>query len=316
MPAFNAAATVGDAVASVLAQSRPDLELLVVDDGSTDDTRDVVERLARDTRVRLLPQENQGAAAARNAGVERARGRFIGFIDSDDLWLPRYLEEMGAALERRPEAGLAYTDAWALDATAGRIERATAMAWQHPPTEPPPDAESLLLELLARNFVYTAVTLPRDVFDTVGLFDVSLRAAIDYDMWLRVAAHGFRAVRPPGLLAVYRRGRPGSISTNRPVVLESLVRVYERVAGELPVSTSARSLARRRAEVMRAELAAVKGASGFDAVWRRRVRPALAHTKNRLLRKEGWLDPPPPEVVEAFPQLLVGRSDRTVSETA
>jgi GT2 family glycosyltransferase len=276
----------------------------------------MVERLARDKRVRLLSQENRGAAAARNAGVERARGRFIGFIDSDDLWLPRYLEEMGAALERRREAGFAYTDAWALDATAGRIERATAMAWQHPPAEPPPDAESLLLELLARNFVYTAVTLPREVFDTVGLFDVSLRAAIDYDMWLRVAAHGYKAVRPPGLLAVYRRGRPGSISTNRPVVLESLVRVYERVANELPVSTSARSLATRRSDVMRAELAAVQGASGFDAVWRRRVRPALAHTKNRLLRREGWLDPPPPEVVEAFPQLLVGRSGRTVSETS
>jgi hypothetical protein len=91
-------------------------------------------------------------------------------------------------------------------------------------------------------------------------------------------------------------------------VLESLVRVYERVAGELPVSTSARSLARRRAEVMRAELAAVQGASGIDALWRRRVRPALAHAKNRALRKEGWLDQPPREVAEAFPHLIAGKA--------
>jgi len=316
MPAYNTAATVGDAVRSVLAQTRRDFELVVVDDGSTDATPAAVERLAGDPRVHLLTQENRGAAAARNTAVERARGRYLSFIDSDDLWLPDYLERMAGVLERTPAAGFAYTDAWVLDATSGRIARASAMAWQHPPAEAPPSAERLLLELLARNFVYTAVTMPRAVVETVGPFDASLRAAIDYDMWVRIAAHGLPAVRPEGRLAVYRRARPGSISANRAAVFESLVRIYERIATDLAVATPARDLARQRAALARAELAALRGAHGVDAVWRRRLRPAAVGVKSRLLRRDAWLDPPPPEVVEAFPHLLAGTKHSIVSETS
>jgi glycosyltransferase involved in cell wall biosynthesis len=215
MPAYNTAAIVGDAIRSVLQQTCPDFELLVVDDGSTDGTADFLDATCSDSRISLVRQENSGAASAKNNAVRRARGELVSFIDSDDMWMPSYLEAMQTALDQAPEAGFAYTDAWTLDPAGRRIGKATAMEWQRPPAVSPPTAELLLLELLDRNFVYTAVTVRRSVIEHVGLFDETLRGAIDYEMWLRIAAHGYGAVRPPGLLAVYRRGRPGSISTNR-----------------------------------------------------------------------------------------------------
>ena len=314
MPAYNTGGSVAAAVRSVLAQTRSDLELVVVDDGSRDDTAAIVEALqAEDARVRLVRQENQGAAAARNNGIAQARGRFVSFIDSDDLWLPTYLEAMGAALEQAPAAGFAYTDAWTLDAD-GRVGTATAMQWQHPPAAPPETAEELMLELLLRNFVYAAVTVPKAVFEAVGPFDASLRAAIDYEMWLRMASRGYTAVRPPGLLAVYTRDRPGSISSNRAVVVGSLAGIYDRLADDPALEQEARDLARRRAQEVRAELSALQGARGLDAAWRAQVRPALIRARNTVLRRDGWRATPPPELVEAFPALESPTRGRTVND--
>ena len=308
MPAFNTAATIGSSIQSVLAQTRPDFEVIVVDDGSTDDTAGVVDGLKADERIQLIRQDNQGAAAARNVALMAARGEYVAFLDSDDLWLPTYLEAMAATLAEGADAGFSYTDAWTLDPATGRIGTATAMAWQQPPAEPPPTAELLLLALLDRNFIYTAVTVRRTVFDRVGLFDESLRAAIDYDMWLRIAAHGYTAVRPRGLLAVYRRGRVGSISRNRANVYASLSRVYERVANELPVSEHARNAAQRRLITVSAELAALEGTPGLDRAWRVGVRPRVVRARNALLRRDRWRDVPPSEVAEAFPELFIGHT--------
>ena len=308
MPAYNTAETIGDAIRSVLAQTCSDFELVVVDDGSTDGTAAAVEQLAVDGRIRLLKQENQGAAPARNAALAAARGRYVSFIDSDDLWLPAYLEAMAEALTHAPAAGFAYTDAWTIDPGSGRVGTATAMQWQRPPAAPPATAEALLLELLDRNFVYTAVTVPRAVFDDVGPFDASLRAAIDYEMWLRIAARGYVAVRPPGLLAVYSRHRPGSISSNREVVVSSLAAIYDRLAGDPGLSQRARDVAGGRAAAAHAELAALEGAGGLGGAWRARIRPALVRLRNTALRRDGWLDAPPRELADAFPDLVsVGR---------
>jgi glycosyltransferase involved in cell wall biosynthesis len=306
MPAYNTAETIGDAVRSVLGQTRSDFELIVVDDGSTDDTAGVVQAFTQDPRVRMLAQENAGAAAARNAGLGQASGRFVSFIDSDDRWLPSYLELMLAALEQTPDAGFAYTDAWTVDPRTGRVGAATAMQWQRPPPVPPATAQELLLELLERNFIYTAVTAPRTVFERVGQFDPSLKAAIDYEMWLRMAAHGYVAVRPPGLLAVYSRDRAGSISANRTVVVRSLVGIYDRFGADSAMSPQVRQVAGRRAGTVRAELAALEGAGGLDSVWRRRVRPVLVRSRNTIFHRDGWLDSPPAELVEAFPDLVLG----------
>jgi glycosyltransferase involved in cell wall biosynthesis len=318
MPAYNTEDTIDAAIRSVLAQTRPDFELVVVDDGSTDGTAALVEALAGDIRVRLVGQENRGAAAARNAGVAAGRGRYVSFVDSDDLWMPTYLEVMGSLLESAPDdVGFAYTNAWILDPDSRRIGKASAMASQHPPSEAPSSADALLLELLERNFIYNAVTVKRDALDQAGPFDESFRAAIDYDMWLRLAAHGYGAVTHPQLLAVYRRYRPGAISTNYRLTVETLGRAYERVATELPVSERVRDAARRRSREVDAELAKLAQTTGIAGAWRTRIRPSLGRLKRAVVRPpDEWLAAPPPEVASAFPDLFGGSSDRAPSATA
>ena len=305
MPALNTVDTVAAAIGSVLKQSVASFELIVVDDGSTDGTADVV-RGIDDSRVRLLQRDHEGAAAARNAGVRAARGRIVSLVDSDDLLMPRYLEVVGKALDLHPRAGFAYTDAYVLDAATGRVRRTTATQ-RYRPFPLPQSAEELHLALLRVNFIYNAVSVPRAVFDHVGGFDESLRATIDYEMWLRIAAHGFTAVEAPGLLAVYRRGRRDSISSNRERVLSNMMRVYEIAADRHPGSDQTRKLARQQRATVAAELAAVRGGRTPGAL-RRRGRDLLARARLRALPGAVWYPQPeaPAELAEAFPA-LVGR---------
>lgn len=303
MPAFEAASTIEAAVASVLNQSLADLELFVVDDGSTDGTAAIVRGIA-DPRVRLLEQDHQGAAAARNLGVRAARAQIVTLVDSDDLLLPSYLAATREALLANPDAGFVYTDAYVLNADSGRIRRMTATQ-PYRPSPPPRTAEEFHAALIEVNFVYNAVSLPRSVFDRVGFFDESLRAAIDYEMWLRIAANGFTGVEVPGPLAVYRSGRRGSISSNRERVLKNLVRVFEIALERHPGSATARELVRARHEAVSAELEAVRGARALGALLRR-GRDRLARARSAIRRDAVWYKraAPPSALSEAFPGLF------------
>ena len=138
-----------------------------------------------------------------------------------------------------------------------------------------------------------AATIRRSVLDEVGGFDESLRAAEDYDLWLRVAAAGHRAVRVPELCAVYRL-RESSLSRNQALMLSSLRRVYERVAGEA-VSAEAQAAARRRLATIEA-LAKPPGLS-------RRGRAAAGAIKRRVLDGRLWYETPPAEVAAIFPDI-------------
>jgi glycosyltransferase involved in cell wall biosynthesis len=310
MPAFNTEDTVADAIESVLAQSDQDFELVVVDDGSTDGTATVLAGIA-DPRVRVLTQENHGAAAARNAAIRASTGRLVAFIDSDDLWMPTYLAAMRARFDASPEVALAYTDAWVIDPVSGRVGTATAMQWQRPPIPPPANPDRLLFELLERNFIYAAATIRRDVLDEVGLLDERLRAAVDYELWLRVVARRNPVARLDGLHAIYRKGRAGSISANRARVWQSLAEVYRIVAEEYDVDPGARAKARSRLAAARRELEALEGRGGLvGGTWRRQVRPALIEARNALFRRGGWRDVPPRELVDAFPTLVAVRVGR------
>ena len=202
MAAYNVAGMIGEAIASVQAQTERDWELIVVDDGSTDDTAARVQPFLADPRVRLIRQENRGLSGARNTALGAARAPLISILDADDLYLPSYLETMGNALERDGGAGFAYTDPWLLDDFTGRIRRRSGMADQRPPVPPPADPRALLLELVERNFVFVAATVRRSAFEAVGDFDTRLRSCEDYLLWLRIAASGRHAVRPAGSLAI------------------------------------------------------------------------------------------------------------------
>jgi glycosyltransferase involved in cell wall biosynthesis len=297
IPAHNAAGTLPATISSVLAQTWQEFEIVVVDDGSIDDTETALRRLTSDSRILYVRQEQLGPAAARNLGIERARGAYVAFLDSDDLWLPQYLQTMVDVLEADEDAALAYTDAWRLDDATKRIYRRTAMASQAPPHSPPRDPDALLQALLEHNFVYTSTTVRKSVLDEVGGFR-SLTRSEDYELWLRVAANGRRFVRAPGLLAVYR-DRAGSRMHDPGAMLRGRREIYRLVIDEYEISPAARECATRRLRETEDDLAELtrKGDGGRPS----RLR-AIAIARHVAARRHFFRSPPAP-VAAAFPDL-------------
>ena len=301
MPAYNAAATIEPAIRSVFEQTRDDFELIVIDDGSTDETVEKVRPFTADPRVRIVSQENRGLAAARNSGIAAARGRFVSLLDSDDLWLPVYLERMGAALDDDPGAAMAYADAWLLDDATRRIGRLSALSYQNPPEPVPTDPHSFLMELIRRNFIFVSTTIRRSVLDEVGPFNAALRSSEDYELWLRLSARGYRIVRVPGLLTVYRR-RGGQLSGNAIGMFDSLREVFRLVVEEYDVPDDARDAARERLRRIEAQRAVLSGERKVAAkVLRGRL--VLGAVKRRYFSRLVWREAPPREVAAAFPDL-------------
>lgn len=177
IPSYNSGRFVTEAVDSVLAQRRPAAEVLVVDDGSTDDTR---QRLAGyGAPVRYLYQENQGVSAARNLGVRAASGDLIAFLDADDVWHRRKLEEQLAVLGRRPDIALLGSDTFAWPAGQTPIVD----------EEPGGAVETVPWRRLAvkNYFTTSSIVVRRSALERAGPFDPKLQGPEDYDLWLRVA---------------------------------------------------------------------------------------------------------------------------------
>lgn len=179
IPAYNQGHYLDQAIQSVLEQTHRNLEVIVVDDGSTDDTATVAQSFA-DARVRYIYQENCGLSAARNAGLRHASGEFVSFLDSDDQFLPRKLELLLANLADHPEAGLAAGQAIPIDQAGQRIGEVFDKGM-------PSESAQLLL---GNPLHVGSVLVRRDWQQRAGLFDESLRSYEDWDMWLRLARVG------------------------------------------------------------------------------------------------------------------------------
>jgi glycosyltransferase involved in cell wall biosynthesis len=175
---YNYGRFVTEAMESVLAQTYPEVEIVVVDDGSTDDTQ---ERLAPYTgRIRYLYQTNQSVAAARNAGIQAAGGTLVAFLDADDLWHPRKLEFQVRYLTQHPQVGLVAVDRLGEGAAHWPVLNGCV----HPHARP----VSLEELIIKPHFAPSGVLVRKECFARVGYFDTSLRNAEDYDMWIRIAA--------------------------------------------------------------------------------------------------------------------------------
>lgn len=247
MPAFETERYIEQAILSVLAQSRTDWELIIVDDGSPDA---LVERIApylSYENVRLIRQANRGLAGARNRAASVARGRYLTLLDSDDALLPDYLEAVGAVLDRQPETAMVACDALVYLEEPGRFRRRTYLRGRkvNPPRRPDPSRH--LERLLHHNFIYPGATLRATAFAAVGGYNEELRAAEDWDMWIRIAAHGLATSVLDRPLAVYRF-RSGSLSrdadgANR--LFEPSERMLSNILRELELAPSARRVAQR-----------------------------------------------------------------------
>jgi glycosyltransferase involved in cell wall biosynthesis len=294
IPAHDAGATIEATVRSVLRQSRPDLEVIVVDDGSTDDTAARVRALEADERVRLVQQANAGASAARNAGIAAAAAATISVVDSDDLWLPTYLETMTTALASRPDAGFAYTDAWLFDEERRLLSARSAMEGQRPPVPAPADPAAFLLELLDRNFVFTSATIPREVLLEVGGYDERLRYGEDFELWARIVETGRMPVHVPGRLAVHRR-HATSLTADVRRFYAGIAETYRVILSEHPLGDDAQEVVRRRIAYWEHHLAQLDGRRPPA-----RARRAARRVRRRLLERRSWLQTIPEPVAETL----------------
>jgi glycosyltransferase involved in cell wall biosynthesis len=205
-PAFEVARFVGDAVDSVLAQSMPDWEMVVVDDGSRDGTAEAVEA-RRDPRIRLLRQENAGVSAARGRAIAAARGDAILFLDADDWLAPDALARLGSALEAAP-AAVGAAGPYAVVAEASRPGGAPPLRLRALRFAPGEVLERLLVENLFANGGH--LLLRREAVRRAGAFLPHLRYGEDWEYWVRLALQGPFAVAPGPEPVLFLRERAGS----------------------------------------------------------------------------------------------------------
>jgi len=299
IPAYNAARTIPQTLDSVLIQTCQKFEIIVVDDGSTDDTAAIAAEVAGD-RARVVRQQHHGVSAARNRGIELARAPWVSLLDADDLWLPPYLARMEAAVRADPDVGLLFTDAWVYDETVRRIRRQPMMAARHPADPLPEDPVGFLTALLGGNFVYTSATASREALTAVGGYAVDLTHAEDYDLWLRLTMAGRRAVFVGGPLALYRIGRTeGSLSSNRREMAKSELDVIRRLLDHRDLPGQQEAIARSRVEQLKRAVAVLE----YDDSDRRSFPRRLADRAERLRRGTLYRSTPP-EVLGAFPELV------------
>lgn len=228
-PTFNRAQFIGFAVDSVLAQTFDDFELLIVDDGSEDDTVSVLEPYRMDSRVRYLHQPNQGQSVARNRGLARARGEFICFLDSDDAWTPTKLEQQVRLMDEYPEVDIIHGDEIDIDAQGREVSRKNMRRF----------SGMIARELLADNSVsINTVMVRKHCFEEMGGFSEGRRVADDYDIWLRFAAR-YRFLYVPEFFGYYRV-MPDQISSDKRARFESNERIVLDFVRDFPEALTER----------------------------------------------------------------------------
>lgn len=179
VPSYNTARYVPEAVNSILNQTYQNLEVHVIDDGSTDNTREVMQSFTSNPKVIYHYQENRGESGARNTGIRAARGELIALCDADDLWMPRKLELQVPCFKDKPEVGVVYTNTVHVDSNNQEIE--TYQTARH--------NGRIAERLFSENFVTGATSMfRRECFDT-EMYDETLKTCADYDLSLRLSVH-------------------------------------------------------------------------------------------------------------------------------
>ena len=193
IPTYNKALYLKEAIESVLNQTYKNLELLVIDDGSTDNTAEII-KLFNDNRLIYFYQNNKGPAAARNVGIENSKGEFIAFLDSDDLWLEEKLEKQIKFLKENNEVGMLGTGFYKIDENKNIIGK----------KQFPADNDRLKKILIKFNpFAQSSVILRKEVIQKVGKYDESFLESEDYDFWLRIARY-YKIANLPEYLVMKR----------------------------------------------------------------------------------------------------------------
>jgi len=231
IPAFNVSKFVVETLTSVKAQTFTDYETIVINDGS-DDTVELEKMLRPFFNVIVyIRQENGGVAAARNQGIEAARGKFLAFLDADDLWLPEYLQEQLSFIEAEGLA-MAYCDA----VLFGENTRKHETFMEKAPSNGEVTSEALLLS--SCNIITSGTICLKDAIISHGLFDENAHRVEDFDMWFRLARNRVRISYQKRILLKHRIRIMGSLTGNSVERAERSVKAFERVKSKYELSKS------------------------------------------------------------------------------
>jgi len=253
IPAFNAARYLPTAIESVISQTFDDWQIMLVNDGSTDNTEQVVapyiEQLG--DKIQYIRQENRGLPAARNTGIRQSSGEYLALLDADDVWLPCRLSESIDTLTNRPQAGLSYGLITQIDSD-GHIGYTFEGNRRH--------AEGCIASYIYMRKVELpcpTLTFRRKCLDEVGLFDESMRATEDRDLWLRIALK-YEVAFVPKVLAYYRVS-PQSMSADPERMLRAQLQFIRKHFGKQGCGWRPRQVALARAYKQRAEALKTQG---------------------------------------------------------
>jgi glycosyltransferase involved in cell wall biosynthesis len=266
IPAYNAARYLPTAIESVIAQTFEDWRIVLVDDGSTDNTAEVVapylEQLG--SKFKYIQQLNSGVSAARNTAIRSSSAELLAMLDADDVWAPCRLSESLKCFENRPQVGLSYGFNTCIDLEGKVI--ATYDRRQK-------NAEGRIAPYIYMrkvDFVCCSVTFRRKCVDEVGLFDETLQVTEDRDLWLRIALR-YEVALVPKVIAHYRTS-PNSLTTNPERMLKAQVRFINKHYGAPTCGAVARRIALSRVYKQQAE----------GLMMRRRQWAALANSLRAL----------------------------------
>ncbi len=226
IPAYNASSFITDCIESVIRQTDADFEIIVVNDGSTDDTACAVLELS-DSRLKLINRSNGGLAAARNTGVSVARGELVAFLDADDRWLPDKLAAHRQVYSDYPETSVTYDWATFIDAEGNQTGLYMSQRKK----------EVTHQDLMIKNYLGNGSTsiVRRSVLEESGGFDEKLPRLVDRELWVRLTYCGHKIQLVPKVLTEYRQ-HPGSFTADRARMLQGLDEFFARISSYAPAS--------------------------------------------------------------------------------
>ena len=285
IPVFNGAPFVAKAVASVRAQGHSDVEILVVDDGSTDGTQEVLKHLEQSDDIRWFQRSHGGPARSRNFGIEAARGHYIALLDCDDVWLPGKLAAQLAIMRTRPEVGLVHTDFDVRFEDGTLEERVAARSSREP-----------MVQAFAGGHVALPSTLliRKSVLDQVGRLDPELYGSEDSDLTIRLfRVTSFECIDQVLVTKLQRghgyRDMAFDEQTHRERVLASRDRFLMRLEGFAPLTTAQRAALDREWANYYLLKGAVAERAGRPAEARSQYRKAIGKAPGRIRCYTRWL---------------------------
>lgn len=225
VPAYSTRTTIAETIDSILAQTYKSYEIIVVDDGSPDNLAEFITK-KYGAAIQLIRQPNAGLAAARNSGIQAAKGSYVAFLDSDDAWLPQKLTQQVDSIKRHPDGAVFYTNCYFWESG----KRTGQWTDQHHQKN-----GAIANDLLNRRVMIPVLTtvVKREALQAVGGFNAQLRQVEDYDLWLRLSTAGYCFYGLAEPLALYRIN-PQGLSQNRLLMATTQLSVYKNLLSTAP----------------------------------------------------------------------------------